>query len=137
MNTKHYDNIFNEFKLRHPYMVDDIVDYGPRGELGIRLIGRDGTRYDYHSISKSVKRVEERVLYDFSDLTEERWRSLFSDRLNELMGVKGYSQQTLADYTGLGKGTINNYVNKRATPSAYALSKIARVLNCSIMDLTD
>ena len=78
MNTKHYDNIFNEFKLRHPYMVDDIVDYGPRGELGIRLIGRDGTRYDYHSISKSVKRVEERVLYDFSDLTEERWRSLFS-----------------------------------------------------------
>lgn len=137
MNTRHYDTIFEEFKKQHPYMVNDIVDYGPRGELGIRLIGKDGARYDYHATSKTVKRVEERVIYDFSDLTEERWRSLFSDRLNELMGIKGYSQQTLADYTGLGKGTINNYINKKATPSAYALSRIARVLNCSIMDLTD
>jgi DNA-binding XRE family transcriptional regulator len=137
MNTKHYENIFNEFKMQHPYMADEIVDYGPRGELGIRLKSKDGTRYDYHATSKTVKRVEARPVYDFEDLSEERWRTLFSDRLNELMGIKGYTQQTLADYTGLGKGTINNYVNKKATPSAYALSRIARVLNCSIMDLTD
>lgn len=137
MNTKHYDDIFKEFKMQHPYMVNDIVDYGPRGELGIRLVGKDGTRYDYHATSKSVRRVEDRPVYNFEDLTEDLWRSLFSDRLNEMMGVKGYSQQTLADYTGLGKGTINNYVNKKATPSGYALARLARVLNCSVMDLVE
>lgn len=137
MDTKHYEHIYDEFRSQHPYMSEDIVDYGPRGELGIRLKAKDGTRYDYHSTSKTVRRVDDRSIHNFDDFTEEAWRSLFSDRLNELMGIKGYSQQILADYTGLGKGTINNYVNKKATPSAYALSKIARVLNCSIMDLVD
>lgn len=137
MNTKYYDDIFEEFKTHHPYMVDNILDYEPRGEFGVRIIGKDGVKYDYHATSKTVRRVDARPVHDFDDLTEERWRSLFSDRLNELMGVQGYSQQTLADYTGLGKGTINNYVNKKATPSAYALSRIARVLNCSVQDLTE
>ena len=137
MNTKHYETIFKEFKMQHPYMANDIVDYSPKGELGIRLVSSDGTRYDYHSTSKSVRRVEDRPVHNFEDLTEELWRSLFSDRLNEMMGTKGYSQQTLADYTGLGKGTINNYVNKKATPSGYALARLARVLNCSVLDLVE
>lgn len=137
MNTKRYETIYDEFKRLHPYMVDDIDDYGPKGEWGIRLVTKDGVRYDYHSISKTVRQVEDRPVYNFDDLTEELWRSLFADRLNELMSINGFSQQTLSDYTGLGKGTINNYVNKKATPSAYALSRIARVLNCSINDLIE
>lgn len=137
MNTKYYDDIFKEFKLYHPYMADDVDDYRPKGEFGIRVITKDGVQYDYHAVSKTIRRIEDRPVHNFDDLTEQSWRSLFSDRLNEMMGVKGCSQRTLAEYTGLGQGTISNYVNKRATPSAYALAKIARVLNCSISELTE
>jgi ribosome-binding protein aMBF1 (putative translation factor) len=137
LNIKYYENIFEEFRRFHPYIADDVVDYRPKGEHGLRIVLRDGVQYDYHSNTRTVRRVDDRPMYDDSELNEERWRMIFADRLNELIGVRGYSQNTLAENTGLSKGAINNYVNGNATPSAYALSKLARALDCTIAELTE
>jgi transcriptional regulator with XRE-family HTH domain len=71
------------------------------------------------------------------DLTDELCRSALSYNLIELMDRKGFSQKTLAEYTGLGKGTIYNYINKKATPSLTALRKIAYALGCTVSELVE
>ena len=137
MNIKHYEDIVEQFKLAHPYLANGIRDWRPRGEYGIRVDTTDGKVYDFHSMSKSIRNVETRPMHHDDLLNEDKWREIFTDRLNEYMCTKRITQQALAEYTGLGKGTINNYVNGKATPSGYALSKIARALDCTVMDLTE
>lgn len=135
MNIKHYMSILDQFKMYHPYLADGIEDWSPRGEMGIRVIMTDGSEYDFHAMSNTVRNVKDRPVHHDNSFNEEEWRVIFADRLTERMVTKGISQQALAEYTGLGKGSINNYVNGKATPSGYALTKIARALDCTVMDL--
>lgn len=137
MNKKHYEEILEQFKKHHPYMADGISEWRPRGEMGIRVEMNDGKTYDFHAMSNSIRNVETRPMHRDDSFDEEKWREIFADRLNEYMCTKRITQQGLAEYTGLSKGAINNYVNGNATPSAYALSKLARALDCTVMDLVE
>lgn len=137
MNTKYYEEIFDEFKSYHPYLVNDVDDYRPRGDVGIRLTMKNGMKYDFDKNTKGIRRVEDYSMNGIKDITEERCRESISYHLIEMMGLRGYNQTTLAECTGLGKGTIYNYINKKATPSATALRKMAQALDCSISDLLD
>lgn len=137
MNAQHYKRIVEEFKEYHPYLANGIKDWSPRGEMGVRITMTDGTKYDFHAQSKTVRNVKERPVHHDNSYDEMEWREVFADRLSEYICTKGLTQQSLAEYTGLSKGTINKYISKSATPSGYALTKLARALDCTIMDLTD
>lgn len=137
MNNQHYMRILEDFKIYHPYLADGIKDWSPRGEHGIRVTMKNGTKYDYHSMGKTIRDVKDRPMHYDDEYDETEWRLIFADRLVEKMYAKGITQQTLAEYTGLSKGAINNYVKKMSTPSGYALTKLARALDCTIMELID
>ena len=137
MNTQHYDRILEQFKMHHPYLAEGMYDWRPRGDMGIRIEMSDGKMYDFHAMSNTIRNVDNRTMHRDDTSNEEEWRVVFADRLNEYMCTKRITQQALAEYTGLGKGTINSYVNGRSTPSGYALTKLARALDCTVMDLTD
>lgn len=137
MNNRYYENIFASFLDYHPYMEKELEDWRPRGEWGIRATLKDGSEYDYNISTNTIRRVVDHSMPTIEDVTEERCRASIAYHLMELMAVKGFSQNTLAEYTGLGRGSINNYINGKATPSATALVKIARVLDCNVEDLID
>ena len=136
MNIKYYEEILEDFKKYHPYMADGIDDWRPNGNAGIRVTMRDGKTYDFHSMSKTIRNVDTRPVYDIESFNEEEWRKVFADRLCEYMCTTGITQQSLSEYTGLSKGAINKYVNGLATPSGYALAKLAKAFDCNVMDLT-
>ena len=137
MNKKHYEEIVEQFKMHHPYLADGVADWRPRGEMGIRVLMKDGSRYDFHAMSNTVRNVKDRPVHTDDLYDEDEWREIFSDRLAELMCAKRITQQALSEYTGLSKGVINKYVSGTSTPSGYALTKLARALDCTIMDLTN
>lgn len=137
MNDRHYESIFESFLHYHPYMEKDLKGWRPRGELGIRVTLTDGTEYDYDIVANSIRRVIDHSMHSMEDITEERCRASIAYHLIELMTLRGFSQNTLSEYTGLSKGSINNYINGTSTPSATALRKIARALDCNITDLLD
>lgn len=137
MDTKYYETIWEDFKLYHPYMVKEVVDYRPRGDKGIRVRLKDDKEFDYDIVTHGTRFVKSFVPDGINDITDDFCRSAFSDHLVEFMTLKGFSQRTLAEYTGLGKGTIYNYINKRATPSLMAIRRIAHVLGCSISELVE
>lgn len=137
MNVKRYTEIFDEFKLRHSYLIDGVEDWGPIGRTAIRVNMKNGTMYDFDARSNTIRNVKDRPMHYDNTYDEDEWREVFADRLAEMICTNRLNQQALADYTGLSKGAINNYINKKATPSGYALTKLARALNCSVIDLID
>lgn len=137
MNLKHYEDIYEMFTELYAYMVDDVVDYRPKGDLGIRLTMRNGDRYDFDTISKGVRRAVDRYELAKDEITDEKCRASFSNHLVEIMGIRGYTQRTLSEYTGISKGSINAYINKDKTPSLTNVRKIAYALDCSIAELLD
>lgn len=135
MNADYYNGILDEFKRYNPYMAHGVADWRPRGDMGIRVVMKDGSRYDYNTITKSVRKVQEFIANDIRDITDEYCRSALAYNLSERMALKGYSQHTLAEDTGLSKGTIYNYLNQKATATSTALRKMARVLDCTVDEL--
>lgn len=135
MNDTHYKEIFKDFTAHHPYMTGDVDDYRPRGEMGIRITMLNGTRYDYDIITRGVRMVKTFVADDIRDITDDYCRAALAYNLSERMSLKGYSQQTLAEDTGLSKGSIYNYLNQKATATATALRRMARALDCTVDEL--
>lgn len=137
MNTKYYDEIYKEFKKYHPYAINDVNDWRPRGDYGIRLSMKDGTKYDFDKLSMGIRRVNDYSFDSKDAITDEQCRESFAYHLVELMCLRGYTQQTLAEYTGISKSSINGYINKTKTPSMTNMRKIAYALDCPIGDLLD
>lgn len=137
MNIKHYEDIYELFTQYHKDMAPNVVDYRPRGDLGIRVTLRSGDRYDFDIISKGVRKARDNYELKKDEITDDLCRSSFAYHLTDMMGVRGFTQQTLAEYTGISKGSINAYINKTKTPSITNLRKIAYVLDCSIAELMD
>ena len=135
MNIRHYEEIVEQFKEYHPYLANVMKDWRPRGDMGIRVEMNNGELYDFHSMSKTVRKVETRPIHHDNSFGEEEWREIFADRLAEYINITGITQQALAEYTGLSKGAINNYIKGKATPSGYALTKLSRAFDCTVMDL--
>ena len=59
---------------------------------------------------------------------EQEWRNQFGENLRSAMEERGMTQLTLAYEINKSPGDISNYVNGRYTPSAYAIYKMASVL---------
>ena len=137
MNIKHYEEIFELFKEYHPYMSSNVADYRPKGDLGIRITMTDGTCYDFDKMNKGLRKAQVEYHISRNDITDNQCRESFSRHLLEMMDLRGYNQQTLSEYTGISKGSINSYINKAKTPSITNLRRIAYALDCSIAELLD
>lgn len=137
MNKQHYDSILNELLQTHPYIANDYLDYRPKGDRGIRVTLNDGSQYDYDIISKAIRKVNDDRKLTKEEITDEQCRNSFAYHLAYLMGVRGYTQRTLSEYTQISVGSINAYLNKSKTPSITNMRKIAYALDCSIVELLD
>lgn len=137
MNTKYYDEIYEEFRSHHPYAVDDIVNWRPRGEYGIRLTMKDGVKYDFDKISMGIRRVNNYSFESRDSITDEQCRKSFAYHLSELMVLRGFTQLTLSEYTGISKASISAYLNESKTPSMTNMRKIAYALDCQLGELLD
>ena len=137
MNIKHYEDIYKRFKEVSPHLAGMVADYRPRGDWGIRVTLTDGARYDYDIYSPAPRPVKDIKWENASELDEQQCRDAFAYRLKDLMASRGHTQWTLSDYTGLSRGTINNYIHGKATPSLIAVKKLAHALDCSVTELVE
>ena len=136
IDTKFYEDKYEEFKERHPYLVDHVRSIHPRGESGIRVTLDDGTKYDYGSIGGGVRRVVNYSPSNVEHITDDSCRKAFVYKVTELMEARGFTQQTLAEYSGVSKGAISKYLNEKATPSFTAVMRIATALGCTLDELS-
>lgn len=65
------------------------------------------------------------------------WISIFGDNLIDIMDEKGYTQEQLANETGLTQSTISKYINKKQMPSIKAIVNLAYALDCTTDELIE
>ena len=70
-------------------------------------------------------------------MTQTEWKDIFANNLVDVLNEKNMTQSQLARETGLSVSRIHDYINKNATPTIYALSNIAYVLDLDIHDLAN
>ena len=70
--------------------------------------------------------------YEF--IEEEEWRERFANKLNAIMKVLGMTKEELAYKSGVSVISLCSYLTSRSTPSLYNVTKLARVLNCTLTD---
>ena len=70
-------------------------------------------------------------------MSEMEWISIFGDNLIDIMDEKGYTQEQLANATGLTQSTISKYINKKQMPSIKAVINLAYALDCTTDELIE
>ena len=70
-------------------------------------------------------------------MTETAWRRMFGFRLRRYMHEFNMSQSELAKKIFVTRGTVNNYLSGRVTPSIKALVNMSIVFCCNVSDLID
>lgn len=70
-------------------------------------------------------------------MTQTEWRNIFGDNLASILEDTGMSQSQLARDSGLSVSRINDYINKNATPTIFAIINIAYALDMDVSELVD
>ena len=70
-------------------------------------------------------------------MTKTEWVCKFKSKLIDLMNRQHVSQRELARRSNLSVSRINDYINGRSIPSAYAVINISYALGINISELID
>lgn len=123
-----YRHQVNAEKMRR-YLEENVMEYYNinKWELFVRL--KNGDRFIYDNFYNVVK------FDSYSDeLTDEQEARELANNLKKIMDRKFISQERLAKEVGVDRITINRYINGKRIPDAVVLRKIAKVLDCSVVD---
>lgn len=119
--------MLDNLRLYFPYVIKDMTAYHINGhELIVYLT--DGRIISYDDINHSIRELPN----DRDALTEDIFRNEFGRRLGKLMYRKGFTQQDLAEQTGIHQVIISGYITGKHTPSFYNVCKLAKALECSM-----
>lgn len=128
-----WNDMFDNFREMFPTIAEKVIDWWPSGREEITVRLSNGSSMVWRDVDRSARNV--RVSVD--GLTEELWRKNFSYKLRDALASSGKTSQDVADEIGISRQMFSRYLNSRATPSYFVLDKLARVLRCTISDLTE
>lgn len=135
MSYKDYDPIFEDYIMMFPFVKDQIVDWFhiDRFMIGAHLI--DGTFDTYDGIERCGTHYKSYEDYLKPAENDQKWKLRFARNLYRKMCMAGYTQEELAQETGISTATMSRYMNGTAMPTVRKLMKIADALNCTLNDL--
>lgn len=129
MTKNHFKYIYEGFKQNFGSYDEEVVDWWPVGTNAIVVVLTDGRRIEYHHSARTIR--QQPVFKD----SESDWRREFARRLYFEMMDRGFNQVYLSEESGISQTGISKYLRREATPSAYAVDKLARALGCYRDDL--
>lgn len=127
-----FENLLIGFEMEEPYLFEQMVNATHTGQSELTIELDDGRVVIYDELMGSTRFLP----LDRNNMTDDEYKTEFSLRLNKLMRLRGFTQTTLAEATGCTQPQISNYMRGTAVPGYYKVVRIAKVLNCSLDDLT-
>lgn len=131
-----FEPIFKEMEMYFPFLVEQMVDWYPSGQMEVTVKLRDGRKIAYSSITKGIRTVRD-LNETLDDVDEEHWRDAFRIRLYKKLYMTNMTQEDLAEKSGVSSRMISRYMLGRATPSGHTIYRLAKALGCTVSELTD
>jgi DNA-binding Xre family transcriptional regulator len=121
------------------YLEKHVVAWREDGPFRLLLITDEGRKYIYNDRWQTTRCIfdPEAEYAERGYFTEEEWRIHFARTLMYKMEDRRIGQVELSEHTGISQSSISAYLNKKKSPSAHIVQRLARVLHCSVDDLTD
>lgn len=135
VNAQRHEEYFKLFTDRFPDWSNKAIRYIPKSLHSIRITFENGSEIDYNALSGTFHFVRGDTSGDAKNLSDKDCRDTFSSNLYEMMLLRGVSQTTLSERTGLSTTSISKYLRREATPTITNLRKIALALNCQEAEL--
>ena len=129
MKSSYHKKIFESYLNESPESLNRIDHWEKYGANSVKIFYKDGTKAIYHNMMRTLRGFRK------NNGSESEWKRDFRDELVERMYDCGYTQESFANAIGVTQPTLSNYLNKRAVPSGYIISKMARALHCTPNDL--
>lgn len=70
-------------------------------------------------------------------MTQEEWKTIFSDNLVSILNEKGMTQRQLAMDSGVSQAMISEYIHKIRMPGLTAAINMAYALDMEVGELVD
>ena len=131
MSDSKYQEIYKQFQLYTRDTKSSVVDWEPMGKNSIKVFMDNGDVYQYNGLMHTQRLIRQCD----GEFTEELFRKRFAINLVTLMYENGYTQRTLAEELGVSQAVVHKYIQQTATPSAYILTKLTKLFDCTIDDL--
>lgn len=129
---EHLQLIRAETRKHSSELVKEIVSWGPAGRHSIWVEYEDGYREEFNHLDGYTRNISHRDIFQYDDEQTE-----FPRKLYEMMRDKGFTQTDLAYEAGISQGSISGYLAGSSSPSLDQLRKLARALDCRIIELID
>ena len=126
------NQVVKNFELNFPAINENVIERNIVNNSELIITLKDGSIFLYDDTEKSIRALPK----DKDNLSEDEWRKEFGKRLRKKMNRVGISQNDLALELDITQPQVSCYVNGKVTPSFYIIDKIAKLLKCSIDDLT-
>ena len=68
-------------------------------------------------------------------LTKAQWCRKFSEKVQKIMGYRGFSQRELARVAKIPENTLSRYLSGQRIPRADQIVNIAKALDCTVSEL--
>lgn len=137
LDTKQYEEAYEDFTLYCPMWVDRAVKYTPIHKHIIRVFLDNGDRVEFDNLTKSFRYLAKNKVDIAEELTDEGCRETFAMNLTDMMRDRGIGQKLLSERTGISQSMLSRYLTRRSTPTLTNIRKIAKVLGCWTHELTD
>lgn len=124
-----YQHHVNAEKMRR-YIEQNMISYYAINEWDLFIELQNGDKFIFDSHHNTVTFN----LYKNGDLTEAQEMREFAKNLKKLLERNYMTQDDLANTIGVSRLTVNRYINGKRVPDYITLSKLAKVLKCSVND---
>ena len=134
LKEKYEIMMFEDYESRYKFDAEKVVDYYMFDNTQLIVELEDGSKILYDYMEKTIRYLRRPGSSEENDMSEEKWRYEFSQRLRKKMQLRGYGQDTLSQETGISRVTISHYMTGKSIPNLYNANKIANALKCNVIE---
>lgn len=120
--------LYENFKLYFPSIEKCCAGWRQTDLFELEIDDKDGYTFIYNDMDHSLG-----LKIDTS--TDAGWRKEFARRLRKKIVMRGVTQVSLGETTGISQPLLSLYVQGKSLPSAQKVSALAKALGCSVNDL--
>lgn len=120
--------LYENYKLYFPLIAKHSVSWKQTDLFELEINNEDGSIDIYNDMDYSLGRK-------IDTCTDIGWKKEFARRLRKKIAMRGLTQATLGEMTGIGQPLLSLYTQGKSLPSAQKVSALAKALNCSVNDL--
>lgn len=120
--------LYENYKLYFPSFEKTSVSWKQTDLFELEINDKDGSIYIYNDMNHSLgPKIDTR--------TDAGWKKEFARRLRKKIAMRGITQISIGELTGISQPLLSLYTQGKSLPSAQKVSALAKALNCSVNDL--